>query len=235
MDIHAVPLGHRRIVAYHDHNGPKARPGLLAALADGKSVAYASDAGTPLVADPGFVLAREAIAAGANVYSSPGPVAAIAALTVSGLPSDRFTFVGFPPSAKGARSRFLQEFADAPGTLILYESPKRVAETLQAASEVLGAERPAALARELTKTFEEVRRGTLKALAEGCIEDPPRGEIVLLIGAGSREVSQDDVDAALRDALRTMRLKEAARDVAERLNLSSRDIYQRGLKLQDRD
>ncbi len=235
MGIHAVPLGDRRVVAYHDHNGPAVRPRLLAALADGKSVAYVSDAGSPLVADPGFALAREAISAGHAVYSAPGPAAVIAALTVSGLPSDRFTFAGFPPHGKGAKARFLADLAQAPGTLILYESPNRIAETLSIAAETLGADRPAALARELTKKFEEVRRGTLGELAESCRADPPRGEIVLLIGEGTRDVSAEDVDAALREAMERTRLKDAAREVADRFGLSRRDLYQRGLELQKGD
>lgn len=235
MEMHGVPLAGRRVVAYHDHNGPMARPPLLAALAEGKSVAYASDAGTPLVADPGFVLGREAIAAGAAVFSAPGPAAVIAALTVSGLPSDRFTFAGFPPHAKGAKTRFLAELGDAPGTLVLYESPNRISETLALAADTLGAGRPAVLARELTKKFEEIRRGTLGSLLESCAADPPRGEIVLLIGEGAREVSPQEVDAALRDAMERSRLKEAAREVADRYGLSRRDLYQRGLELQKSD
>ncbi len=235
MDIHAVPLGDRRILAYHDHNGPKMRPKLLSALADGKTVAYASDAGSPLVADPGFILARDAIAEGAEVHAVPGPAALVAALTVSGLPSDRFTFAGFPPTAKGPRERFLKELANMRGTLILYESPNRVADTLNTATRVMGGERPAVLARELTKKFEEVRRGTLAQLAESCVSDPPRGEIVLLMGEGTREVSQETIDAALKVALETMRLKDAARAVGEEFDVSTRDLYQRGLAFQNDD
>ncbi len=235
MDIHAIPLGDRRILAYHDHNGPKMRPKLLEALAAGKSVAYASDAGSPLVADPGFILARDAIADGATVHAIPGPAALIAALTVSGLPSDRFTFAGFPPSAKGARERFLKELADTRGTLILYESPNRVADTLRTASNVMGADRPAVLARELTKKFEDVRRGTLESLADSCVSDPPRGEIVLLMGEGKKEVSQEVIDSALKNAMESMRLKEAARAVGEEFGVSTRDLYQRGLSFQDND
>lgn len=235
MEIHGIPLAGRRIHAYHDRNGPKARPALIAALKAGRSVAYASDAGSPLVADPGFVLAREAIATGAPVFAAPGPAAVIAALTVSGLPSDRFTFAGFPPSAAGARETFLTGLASAPGTLVLYESPKRVAATLAAARDVLGGDRPAVLARELTKKFEEVRRGTLDSLLESCAADPPRGEIVLLIGEGTRAADPAEVEAALREALKTKRLKEAAGEVAERFGLSRRDLYQQGLELRKRD
>lgn len=235
MGIHGIALGDRRIIAYHDHNGPAVRPRILQALADGKSVAYVSDAGSPLVADPGFVLAREAIGAGAAVFSAPGPAAVIAALTVSGLPSDRFTFAGFPPHGTGAKTRFLADLARAPGTLILYESPNRVVDTLSLAAETLGAARPAALARELTKKFEEVRRGTLAELAESCEQDPPRGEIVLLIGEGIDETSPEEIDLALREAMDRSRLKDAAREVADRFGLSRRDLYQRGLDLQKGD
>lgn len=235
MDIHGVPLNGRRILAYHDHNGPRVRPVLIAALAEGKSVAYASDAGTPLVADPGFALAREAIAQGFQVYASPGPSAAIAALTVAGLPSDRFTFAGFPPAARGARARFLASFVSDPGTLILYESPNRVGETLAIAAEALGPDRPAVLARELTKRFEEVRRGTLRTLAESCETDPPRGEIVLLIGGGEATATAEEIEAALAEAMKTQRLKDAAREVADRFGVSRRDLYQRGLELQKSD
>ena len=235
MDLHAVPLNGRRIAAYHDHNGPSARPKLLAALEAGQSVAYASDAGSPLVADPGFALGREAIAAGIEVFAIPGPAAVIAGLTVSGLPTDRFTFAGFPPQAGGPKTRFLKDFADTNGTLALYESPNRIADTLSRAIEVFGPDRPGAIARELTKKFEEVRRGTLSDLLNTCETDPPRGEIVLLIGGGKAEVSQEDIDAALRSAMTQSRLKDAARDVADRFGVSRRDLYQRGLEFQKED
>lgn len=229
MEIHGVAISGRRIFAYHDHNGKSARPGLLAALKAGKSVAYVSDAGSPLVADPGFVLAREAIAEGAQVFSAPGPSAVVAALTVSGLPTDRFTFAGFPPAASGARRRFFEGLAQAPGTLVLYESPKKIAATLKAAQEVLGGARPATLARELTKKFEEVRRGTLDTLIEGVEADPPRGEIVLCIGEGDKVVDPAEIEAALKEAMQTQRLKDAAREVAEKYQVSRRELYQLGL------
>lgn len=235
MEIHGVPVGGRKILPYHDHNGPAQRPKLLAAVRDGRSVAYVSDAGSPLIADPGFVLARDAIAEGVHVESVPGPAAVIAALSVAGLPTDRFTFAGFPPQAKGARTTFLKELADAPGTLILYESPKRVAATLLAMAEVFGAERRAALCRELTKKFEEVRRGTLAELSESVADRPPKGEIVLCIAAPDKTAVPDEetLRAALRDAMKSARLKDAARDVAERFGVSRRDVYQLGLSLED--
>lgn len=235
MDLHGVPLNGRRIVAYHDHNGPAARPKLLEALLAGESVAYASDAGSPLVADPGFALGREAIAAGREVFSIPGPAALVAGLTVSGLPSDRFTFAGFPPHGRSAKVRFFQEFSATHGTLLFYESPNRIADTVGCAIEVFGPERPAAIARELTKKFEEVRRGTLSDVQASCESDPPRGEIVLLIGGGRAEVSQDDIDTALRAAMAHARLKDAAREVAEQFGVSRRDLYQRGLEFQKTD
>lgn len=229
MEIHGVPLNGRRVQAYHDHNGAAQRPALIAALGQGKSVAYVSDAGSPLVADPGFALSRDAIAAGHAVFSAPGPSAVVAALSVAGLPSDRFVFAGFPPNAKGARSRFLKELAGVGATLILYESPKRIAATLAEAARVFGAETQAALCRELTKKFEQVRRGTLAELAEGAESDPPRGEIVLCIGAPVFEVGAEEIEAALREAMERMKLKDAAKEVAERFGVSKRDLYQLGL------
>lgn len=231
MEIHGISPNGRKILAYHDHNGPKARPALIQALKDGKSVAYASDAGTPLVADPGFALARDAIAQGQNVLAAPGASAVLAALAVSGLPSDRFTFAGFLPSAPGARARALEDLGDAPGTLIFYESPKRIAAMLAEACRILGPDRPAVMARELTKKFEETRRGSLTELCESIEKDPPRGEIVVLIAPGEKTVDPAMVEQALRDALETQKLKDAARDVAERFGLSRRHVYQMGLSL----
>ena len=167
MEIHGVALGHRPLIAYHDHNGEVARPKLLRALAEGKSVAYASEAGTPLVADPGYQLGRAAIAAGHPVFAAPGPSAVLAALTVSGLPSDRFLFAGFPPNTASARRKWLREVAQVPATLIFYESPKRVSEMLADCVTEFGEERLAVVCRELTKRFEEVRRGPLRDLAAG--------------------------------------------------------------------
>ncbi len=166
MEIHGVPLGDRPLLPYHDHNGEAMRPRLLRALAEGKSVAYASEAGTPLVADPGYQLARAAIEAGHPVLAAPGPSAVLAALTVSGLPSDRFLFAGFPPTGAGDRARFLAELGGVQATLILYESPKRVHRLLSELRDSLGGEREAVVCRELTKRFEEVTRGPLATLAE---------------------------------------------------------------------
>ncbi|MDJ0825584.1 MAG: 16S rRNA (cytidine(1402)-2'-O)-methyltransferase [Rhodobacter sp.] len=232
MEIHGVALGGRRVVAYHDHNGERVRPGLLRALDAGKSVAYASEAGTPLVADPGYQLAREAAAAGHEVTAAPGPSAVLAALTVAGLPTDRFLFAGFPPTAKGARRAWLEELRDIPATLVIYNSPKRVARFLAEAADVLGAERSAALCRELTKRFEEVQRGSLAELAQTLAEAPVKGEIVLVIDRDRAEAPVEDLDAALSDALARMSVKEAAASVAEALGLPRRTVYQAALRLQ---
>src|SRR5690606_2842331 len=167
---------------YHEHNAEAAREDILDALARGESVALISDAGTPLVSDPGFKLARAVIEAGHRVFPIPGASASLAALVVSGLPSDRFLFAGFLPNKQGARKATLAELADVDATLILYESGPRLAESLADMAEMLGA-RPAAVARELTKMFEETRRDTLDVLAAHYAEaGGPRGEIVVVIG-----------------------------------------------------
>ena len=227
MEIHGVALGGRPLVAYHDHNGPQARPRLLAALAEGRSVAYASDAGTPLIADPGFQLAREAAAAGHRVLAAPGASAVLAALTVAGLPTDRFLFAGFLPPQSGARRRALGELAAVPATLVVYESPRRTAACLADMAEVLGAGREAALCRELTKRHEEVRRGPLRALAEGAQADPPRGEVVIVVDrAGAVETGEADIlDALAAAEAAGASRRDAVAQVAQRLNVPRRRVY----------
>lgn len=235
MEIHGIPLAGRRVLAYHDHNGAAMRPRLLEAVRDGKSVAYASDAGTPLVADPGYSLGRAMAEADLPVTTAPGPSAALAALSLSGLPSDCFIFAGFPPTAKGARASFLESFRDVAGTLVLFESPRRLSGLLEIAAEVLGKDREAAVCRELTKRFEEVRRGTLESLSEGYEGLVPKGEIVVCIAKGSNEADPERVRAALVEAMKSNKLKTAANDVAERFGLSKRDLYQLGLEIQKTD
>lgn len=235
MDIHGVALGPRPLWAYHDHNGAEVRPRILAALSEGRSVVYASEAGTPLVADPGFQLGRAAIAAGYAVTAVPGPSAVLAALTVSGLPSDRFLFAGFPPATAAARRTWLAEFAQVPATLIFYESPNRVQDMLSDAAAVFGPERQAAVCRELTKKFEETRRGTLAELAEG-FSAAPRGEFVVLIDReGDVRADEATIRQVLAEALGRMKVKEAATMVAELYRLPRRDVYQMALSLQKDD
>lgn len=235
MDIHGIPVNGRTLLPYHDHNGAQMRPRLLEAIRDGKSVAYASDAGTPLIADPGFGLGREVAQQGFSITTAPGASSAIAALTLSGLPSDRFVFAGFAPTSTGARENFLKDLSDITGTLILFESPKRLGKLLSAAAKVLGEEREAAVCRELTKKFEEVRRGSLGELSEAYQNEQPKGEIVVCIAKGAKKVDEASVRTALAERLETMKLKAAANAVAEEFGLSKRDIYQIGLEIQNRD
>jgi len=236
MEIHGIPLGGRPLLPYHDHNGAEMRPRLIRALTEGKRVAYVSDAGTPLVADPGYQLARAAIEAGVPVTAAPGPSAALAALTISGLPSDRFLFAGFPPPQAGARKSWIAGLDASGATVVLFESPKRIHRLLGELCESLGEDRQAALCRELTKRFEEARRGTLAELRDSVGAVPPKGEIVLVLDrAGAAETSEEDLDAALHDALSRLRVKDAAAEVAERLGLPRRDVYQRALALKEKD
>ncbi|AUR08714.1 16S rRNA (cytidine(1402)-2'-O)-methyltransferase [Phaeobacter inhibens] len=231
MEIHGVPLNGRQVVAYHDHSGAGARARLLAALEEGQSVAYASEAGMPLIADPGYDLSRAAAEAGHLVTVAPGASAALAALTLAGLPTDAFFFAGFLPNASGARRKRLEELTAVPGTLVFYESPKRIAASLRDMAAVLG-DRPAALCREITKKFEEVRRDSLLTLAEGLDQAPVKGEIVVLVDrARGVSVSDGDLDSDLRAALKDNSVKDAASIVAEMHNLPRRKIYQLALDM----
>lgn len=230
MEIHGVALNGRPLVAYHEHNAPQALPRLLGAMADGKSVAYASEAGTPLISDPGFELARAAVAAGQTVLAAPGPSAVLCALTVSGLPSDRFLFAGFPPAAKGARETFLRDLAPIKATVILYESPKRVQQLLGDLVQFLGGERQAAVCRELTKRFEEVTRGTLAELMDAYADRDVKGEIVVVIDrAAERAADAETVEQALDRALQDMSVKDAAAAVAEAFGMPRKDVYRMAL------
>ena len=231
MEIHGIAAAGRPILSYHDHNGATMRPRILALLETGKSVLYAAEAGTPLVADPGYQLTRAVVAAGHALHTAPGPSALLAALTVAGLPSDRFAFLGFAPSQAGARRKFLQEAAAIPATLVFYESPKRIHRFLTECCDILGGEREAALCRELTKKHEEVLRMTLADLAADLADRPLRGEIVLVVGRGAEPVaSADMLDAALDAAFATMRLKDAVAHVSAELGLPRRQVYQAALE-----
>ena len=232
MEIHGVPLNGRKVVAFHDHSGDGSIAGLVAAVAAGKSLAYVSEAGTPLVADPGFELGRAMITAGLPVTTAPGASAVLAALTVSGLPTDRFAFVGFLPPGKQQRETEIAGLRDVPFTLVFYESPKRVREMLGNLRDVLGGDRQAVVCRELTKRFEEISRGTLAELASAFGDRSVKGELVVLVGrAGATDVAALDVETALRDAMKTMRVKDAATVVAGALGLPRRQVYQTALKL----
>jgi 16S rRNA (cytidine1402-2'-O)-methyltransferase len=234
MEIHGISPGQRPLVAYHDHSTGAAADRLVVDIAVGKSVAYLAEAGTPLVADPGYELGRAVIAAGLPVTAVPGPSAMLAALTVSGLPSDRFLFVGFLPAAQSQRETEIAALRDLPFTLIFYESPKRVGEMLADLMRILGPDRQAVVCRELTKRFEEVQRGPLSDLATVFHDREVRGEIVVLVGrAGAVDVADADVQTALKEAMKTMRIKDAATMVAGALGLPRRQVYQIALTLGD--
>jgi len=222
-----------RLSPYHDHNGAERRPDLISRMQAGAKIALISDAGTPLVSDPGWKLAHNALEAGVRVYPIPGASAMLAGLVASGLPSDHFMFAGFLPPKSGARRAAAEALKGVPGTLIFYESGPRLAASLDDLAASLGGNRQAAVARELTKMFEETRRGTLSELAAHYAEaGPPRGEIVLLVGPPlETEITQASLDAALLDALRDQPTKAAANAVAEALGLPKRDVYQRALQL----
>lgn len=232
LEIHGIRLGERPLISYHDHSGAKGREKLLRLIADGHSVAYGSEAGTPLIADPGYHLAREAMDAGHSVTSAPGPSAIITALTLAGLPTDAFFFAGFLPNAKGARRTALEAVKAVPGTLVFYEAPKRVGAMLQDAAMVLGGEREAVICRELTKKFEEVRRGTVQSLADEIGGDALRGEIVVLVDRQrGADMDENDLEEAVHQALTTMSVRDAAESVAKAFNIHKRKVYQLALKL----
>ena len=228
----------RRLALYHEHNAEAARPELLARLAAGASVALVSDAGTPAISDPGFKLVRAARAQGTAVYPIPGPSAVLAALVASGLPTDRFLFQGFLPPRSAARRRVLGELAVVPATLVLFESPQRLAECLADAADVLGP-RPASVARELTKLYEEHRQGSLPELALAYAGSrPPRGEIVVVIGPPTERasnVANSELDDALRVALREAKPRRAAAAVAAVTGRSANELYRRALALSRTD
>ncbi|MEM6940137.1 MAG: 16S rRNA (cytidine(1402)-2'-O)-methyltransferase [Pseudomonadota bacterium] len=232
MDIHGIPLSGRRIKVLHDHSKKAQSDALLLAAQSGQSVAYASEAGMPLIADPGFELARAAHAAGVPLTCAPGPSAVLTALTIAGLPTDAFHFAGFAPPASAARQRALQALAETRATLAFYEAPQRLAAFLADAAKVLGGERDAVVCRELTKKFEEIRRGSLSQLAEHYARAQVKGEIVVLIDrAGSETVKDVDIEKVLQAALATMSVRDAAEMVAKAHDLPRRQVYQTALKL----
>ncbi|WP_017932311.1 16S rRNA (cytidine(1402)-2'-O)-methyltransferase [Robiginitomaculum antarcticum] len=225
----------RSLAAYHDHNAAKMVPKLVAQIEAGRSVALVSDAGTPLVSDPGFRLARACAAAGLTIRAVPGASAPLAALSTAALPSDRFFFNGFLPPKSEARRTALADLSAVPGTLIFFETAPRLQSSLSDMRDIFG-DREAAIARELTKTYEQTRRGTLSELMEGVIADPPRGEIVVLVGppdAGESIWDAARLDAALLAAIPERGVKRAANEVAALSGHNRREVYARALQLKD--
>ncbi len=219
------------MVPYHDHSAEGVRPALIARMAT-QAVALVSDAGTPLISDPGFKLVRDARAAGHLVVTIPGPCAAVAALTLAGLPTDRFLFVGFLPSKLHARAEAIAEVATIRATLVMYESGPRLGACLAALLEGLG-NREAAVTREISKKFEEAVTGTLSTLAERYADAPPRGEIVIVVAPPGEAppASAEDGDAALAEALTRLSTGQAASEVAKKLGLDRKALYARALEL----
>jgi len=227
----AYGLKAAKLERYDEHGAERTRPLALAALALGKRVALVSDAGTPLVSDPGYRLVKAAAAEGYPVFPIPGPSALLAGLSAAGLPTDRFLFAGFPPSKTTARRTFLAELAPIRATLVFFEGGSRLAASLSDMAAVLG-DREAVVARELTKLYETLYRGPLAALAADPKLDAPKGEIVILVSPGEAvEATAADADAALLDALRRLKPAAAAAEVARALGLNRRDLYRRAMAL----
>lgn len=228
LAIHGIS---RPLTAYNDHNGARERPKLLARLAHGARIALVSDAGTPLVSDPGYKLVREALAEGVPVHAIPGASATLTALALAGLPTDRFMFAGFLPSRAGERGSALAELKSVRATLIFFESAQRLAESLNQMAQVLG-HRAVAVTRELTKLHEEVRRGTLEILAKQYAEEsPPRGEVTILVGPPpDGQTNYALMDALLDKALPFMPVRAASELIALALDMPRKEIYERALE-----
>ncbi|SDE89602.1 16S rRNA (cytidine1402-2'-O)-methyltransferase [Paracoccus isoporae] len=232
MDIHGIPLRGRRILACHDHNENRQSAAVAAAVAEGRSVAYCSDAGTPLVADPGYRLARAVIAEGGKVIAVPGASAVLAALSVSGLPSDRFIFAGFAPQPAGARRKWLSHLSAQDATAILFESPRRIKQTLGILCEI-APDRHMVMCRELTKKFEETLRGTAAEILAQLPEAGPKGEIVLMLDRPDMTAPADpaEFDSELRRLLENLSLRDAAAEIAQRYGIARRKAYQMALAI----
>lgn len=222
---------HVPMTPYHDHNADRVRPGLVARLG-GEAIALVSDAGTPMISDPGFKLVRDARAAGHRVVTLPGPCAAVAALTLAGLPTDRFLFLGFLPSKEKARADAIAEVAGIRASLVLYESGPRLGASLAALASGLG-NREAAVAREISKAFEECVTGTLAELAGRYADAGPKGEIVIVVGPPGEPPPPEtgDVDTLLREALERLPVAKAAKEVAAATGLPRADLYARAMEL----
>jgi 16S rRNA (cytidine1402-2'-O)-methyltransferase len=223
----------KKLERYDEHSAERTAPKVLARLAEGVRVALVSDAGTPLVSDPGYRLALQAIAQGSAVFPIPGASALLAGLTVAGLPTDRFLFAGFPPPKSAARKVFFEELAGLRATLVFFEGGSRVADSLADMAAVFGP-REAAVCRELTKLYETVTRGPLDSLAADPKMVAPKGEFVIVVGPGREEAATAaDADRALSDALTRLKPAEAASEVAKALGLPRRDLYRRAMELKE--
>ena len=233
MDIHGINLSGRRILPYHDHNGDMQRPKIMALLAEGKTVAYSSDAGTPLIADPGFSLSKAAIENNIRIHVAPGASALLTALCLAGQPTDNFFFGGFLGSKTSQRIKNLEKVAGIDATLVYYESPKRTGAALEDMVTVFGGDRLVSVCRELTKKFEEVIRGTLEeAIREIDMRESFKGEVVIVLGPPiKKQISDEDIYQALKIALREYRIKDAASQIAEQFSVPRKRTYEMALKI----
>ena len=223
-----------RRMAYQEHNAERVRPEIIARLQNGEAICLVSDAGTPLIADPGFKLVREAREAGVDVFPIPGPSAIVAALSAAGAPTDRFSFGGFPPAKQNARRTFFKELETAPGAVVFYEAANRLGESLADMADIFG-DRDAIVAREITKLHEEFHRGRLTELAAAFAEAPPKGEIVVILYPGVQKIASDaEVDAFLKKAVQGSTVKEAAAAAADAFRIPKRVAYARALALREK-
>ncbi|MDA9293933.1 16S rRNA (cytidine(1402)-2'-O)-methyltransferase [Amylibacter sp.] len=233
MEIHGVNLYGRKILSYHDHNGEMQRPKIMTLLSAGKVVAYASDAGTPLIADPGFSLAKIAIENNIRVHAAPGASAILTALCLAGLPTDNFFFGGFLGSKSSQRLKNLEKVQDLDATLVYYESPKRTLSALKDISKAFGSGRNVSVCREMTKKFEEVIRGTLdEVINEIDARVSFKGEVVIVLGPPlKKEVSNDELYSALQIALKEYRIKDASAQISEQFGVSRKRTYEMALRI----
>ena len=233
MDIHGIDFSGRKILPYHDHNGDMQRPKIMALLAEGKTVAYSSDAGTPLIADPGFSLSKAAIENNIRIHVVPGASALLTALCLAGQPTDNFFFGGFLGSKTSQRIKNLEKVAGIEATLIYYESPKRTVAALRDMVTVFGGDRLVSVCRELTKKFEEVIRGTLDAaICEIDMRESFKGEVVIVLGPPiKKQISDEDIYQALKIALQEYRIKDAASQIAEQFSIPRKRTYEMALKI----
>lgn len=232
LEMHGVKAS--KLIVYNDHNADASRKGILDMLAQGKRIALVSDAGTPLISDPGYKLVRDAQDLGMNVTSLPGANALLTALQLSGQPTDKFSFLGFLPAKEKARQDVLKEWRAVPGTLVAYETGPRLIDSLRDMELVLGGDRPAAVTRELTKMYEEVRRDTLDNLVRHYEEaGEPKGEIVVVIGPGAKaEITEDAIKERLSALLRDLSVRDAAAQVADEMGIPKKQAYEFAIMLQ---
>ncbi|MEM1351053.1 MAG: 16S rRNA (cytidine(1402)-2'-O)-methyltransferase [Pseudomonadota bacterium] len=235
MDIHGIPLDGRRVTSLHDHSGHLPIAKVIDQIAGGAAVAYASEAGMPLIADPGFELGRAVSQAGHPVTCAPGPSAVTTALTLAGLPTDAFHFAGFLPSSAAARRSAFEALRGIPATLVFFESPKRLAASLSDAAEILGPDRTASVCRELTKKFEDCRKADLGTLRDMYRDATVKGEIVVLIDRiRSEKITETDLEGSLKRAMATLSTRDAVDLVARAHEVPRRQVYQIALSMTER-